>query len=107
MEKIYMILQYGSIEEIESCYQEQFIYYASNDLDDIENKIKNNFTDLYEAGAYPYIVLKTLDLNTVGAINEPLRIFKYKDGVYEEIAFMNLWISHNTPEGIQYLKENI
>ena len=104
MKRIYMILQYGSIKEIESLYQEQFVYYADDDLLDIERKIKNNYTDLYEAGSYPYVVLKTIDLCTIGATNEPLRIFEYQkdDNIYKEIGYLKLLTSSHEPEGIHY-----
>ena len=112
--KIYMILQYNSLEDIKSLMQEVFVYYAGTDLEDIEEKIKSNFTDLYEAGAYPYIVLKTVELDTVGAVMEPLRIFEYQkahtlmDGTYKEIAYMNTWVSSKEDRGIQYIyKEDI
>lgn len=105
MKRIYDIQQFESLEDIESYKTHQVIYYATSDLKALIDDIINNFTDLWEAGEYPYVVLRTIDLDTVIATNEPLRIFEYqKDtGKYKEIAYLNMWVSSDGPEGIQYL----
>jgi hypothetical protein len=105
MKRIYDIQQFESLEDIESYKTHQVIYYATNDLDSLVERITNNFTDLWESGEYPYIVLRTIDLDTIIATNEPLRIFQYQidTGKYKEIGYLNVWVSSDKPEGIQYL----
>jgi hypothetical protein len=105
MKRIYELQQFSSLEEIESYKTGQVVYYATTDLNMLIDDTMNNFTDLWESGAYPYLVLRTIDLDTVIATNEPLRIFQYQinTGKYKEIAYLNMWISSDGPEGIQYL----
>jgi len=106
-EKIYTIHQISSLTEDMLDNAGHQIYYAGTAKAYMEELIINNFTDLYEAGAYPYIILKTIDLNVVVATNEPLQIFEYQKSseTYKEIAYINFWISDENDEGIHYLDE--
>ena len=79
MEKIYMIQQLNASSLYDDMLYDEpdmHIYYASSDLADIEDKIKTNWTDLWET-VYPYVALITVNLNSVGATHDPIRIFEY------------------------------
>ena len=107
MDKIYMILQRDNIDEDKLMYENgYFVYYASDDLNDIVDKIKNNWTDLHET-VCPYIILKTITLNSVAATHEPLRIFEFQreTETYKEIAYLKTGWSEDGDEFIKYLEE--
>lgn len=89
MKKIYTIQQASDL--VNSKYEcEQFIYFATENLEWLEREVQNNFTDLYENGTYPYVLLKTIDLDVLCATVDPIRIFKYRDGKYIEIGELSM-----------------
>ena len=85
--EIYLIQQLTDVDLDEILYSDYFVYYASNDLEDVEEKIKSNWSDLNET-IYPYVILKTITLNQVVATQKPFRIFRYvlTEDRYKEIT---------------------
>ena len=84
--EIYLIQQLTDVDLDEILYSDYFVYYASDDLEDVEEKIKSNWSDLNET-IYPYVLLKTITLNQVPATLKPFRIFRYvlTEDRYKEI----------------------
>ena len=105
--KIYVIQQLNLTELNDENFHKEsglFYYYAGTNLKDVETKIKTNWSDINET-VYPYVALKTIRLNSVGATHDPVRIFKYdkKRDRYDEIAYVNLLIRNEEDCGIKYL----
>ncbi len=105
--KIYVIQQLNLTDLTEENFRNEsglFYYYASTDLKDIEKKIKSNWSDINET-VYPYVALKTIRINSIGATHDPIRIFKYnrKLDQYEEIAYYNMLVHSEEDQGIKYL----
>jgi hypothetical protein len=83
-----------------------YFYYATDDLEKIENIIKSNWSDLWET-VYPYIALVTLNLNSVGAVHDPIRIFEYQreTDTYKEVGYFNMLVSKESDLGFQKKEE--
>jgi hypothetical protein len=108
MNKIYMIRQLSSKEINDNMIYENDIdfYYASEDLEKIENIIKFNWSDLYET-LYSYIALVTVNLNSIGAVHDPIRIFEYQKetNTYKEVGYFNMLVSNESDLGFKKKKE--
>lgn len=105
--KIYAIQQLDLTELTDETFRSGsglFYYYVGTNLKDVEKKIKTNWSDINET-VYPYVALKTIRLNTVGATHDPIRIFKYdrKRDQYDEIAYVNMLVKNDEDCGIKYL----
>ena len=108
MEKVYGITQLNSEDMHAHIIVDETpftFYYIGTDLKDIEDKIENNWTDLFET-CYNFVALVSMDLHTINAVNDPIRIFEYqkKTGKYKEIAYYNMLIRSDDDRGIKYIK---
>jgi hypothetical protein len=108
MNKIYMIQQLNSNEISDQMLYNNdcHFYYASKDLEEIENKIKSNWSDIWET-IFPYVALVTIKLNNITAVHDPIRIFEYQreTNTYKEIGYFNMLISKESDLGFQKKEE--